>query len=187
MIILDDYDCRRKLDSFPARLSVMKLPLLVTTVFCVTLFLATDGGGAAQQETGRRDWAVNGGEANNTHYSPLNQINRENVSLLKVAWSYDTGEAGGLQTSPIVVDGVLYGLSPSQKVFAVDAATGKVIWNFDSGVKGTQPVRGLAYWASADGADKRIIVGVMNFVYALDAATGKPIPTFGSGGRIDLG
>ncbi len=54
------------------------------------------------------------------------------------------------------------------------------------GLKGTQPVRGLAYWASADGADKRIIVGVMNFVYALNAATGKPIATFGTDGRIDL-
>ncbi len=141
---------------------------------------------SAQSSTTKRDWAVNGGEPNNTHSSPLAQINRENVRQLRVAWSYDTGERGGLQTSPIIVDGVLYGLSPSQKVFAVDAATGKVIWNFDSGIKGTQPVRGLAYWANAAHSDKRIIVGVMNFVYALDAATGKPIPTFGSGGRIDL-
>jgi quinoprotein glucose dehydrogenase len=139
-----------------------------------------------QSTPSKRDWAVNGGETGNTHYSPLKQINRENVGKLKVAWSYDTGETGGLQTSPIIVGGVLYGLSPSQKVFAVDAATGKVVWNFDSGEKGTQPVRGLAYWASADGSDKRIIVGVMNFVYALNATTGKPIATFGSGGRIDL-
>jgi quinoprotein glucose dehydrogenase len=141
---------------------------------------------SAQSSPTKRDWPVNGGEPNNTHYSPLAQINRENVGQLRVAWSYDTGEAGGLQTSPIIVDGVLYGLSPSQKVFAVDAATGKVVWNFDSGIKGTQPVRGLAYWASSDHSDKRIIVGVMNFVYALNAATGKPIPTFGSGGRVDL-
>jgi quinoprotein glucose dehydrogenase len=138
------------------------------------------------QSADKKDWAVNGGEPNNTHYSPLKQINRENVAQLQVAWSYDTGETGGLQTSPIIVDGVLYGLSPSQKVFAVDATTGKVVWNFDSGIKGTQPVRGLAYWASADYSDKRIIVGVMNFVYALNAATGKPIPTFGTDGRIDL-
>jgi glucose dehydrogenase len=141
---------------------------------------------STQSSAANRDWAINGGEPNNTHYSPLAQINRENVSRLRVAWSYDTQETGGLQTSPIIVDGVLYGLSPSQKVFTVDAATGKVVWNFDSGIKGTQPVRGLAYWASADGADKRIIVGVMNFVYALNATTGKPIATFGTEGRIDL-
>jgi quinoprotein glucose dehydrogenase len=184
MIRLDDYVYHCKLIYFPARISVMKLVLLVTAL---TLSLSTDCCGAHRpQEAARRDWAMNGGEANNTHYSPLAQINRENVAHLMVAWAYDTGETGGLQTSPIVVDGVLYGLSPSQKVFAVDAATGKVVWNFDSGIQGTQPVRGLAYWASADGSDRRIIVGVMNFVYALNAATGEPIATFGMDGRIDL-
>src|SRR4029077_4373784 len=112
------------------------------------------------------------------------QINRSNVRQLAVAWTFDTGESGGLQTSPIVVDGVLYGLTPSQKVFALNAATGQLLWKFDSGLKGTQPDRGLAYWS--DGKEKKILVGVMNFVYALDAATGKPIPSFGKDGRIDL-
>jgi quinoprotein glucose dehydrogenase len=159
----------------------------VLFVLLVTLVLAINSAAAvAQQQATTRDWPMNGGEPNNTHHSPLNQINRDNVSQLRVAWSYDTHESGGLQTSPIVVGGVLYGLSPSQKVFAVDAATGRAVWNFDSGVKGTQPVRGLAYWASADQSDKRIIVGVMNFVYALNAVTGKPIATFGTDGRIDL-
>jgi quinoprotein glucose dehydrogenase len=101
-----------------------------------------------------------------------------------MAWSFDSQEVGGLQTSPIVVDGVLYGITPTQKIFALDAATGKLFWKFDSGVKGTQPDRGLAYWT--DGKDKRILVGVMNFVYALDAVTGKPSPGFGDQGRIDL-
>jgi len=141
---------------------------------------------SAQSSPANRDWSINGGEPNNTHYSPLTQVNRDNVAQLEVVWSYDTQETGGLQTSPIIVDGVLYGISPTQKVFAVDAATGKQIWSFDSGVKGTQPDRGLAFWSSLDGPDKRIIVGVMHFVYALDAATGKPIPTFGTQGRVDL-
>ncbi len=64
--------------------------------------------------------------------------------------------------------------------------TGKLKWKFDSGIVGTQPDRGLAYWASADNKDRRIIVGVMNFVYALDAETGQPIPSFGDHGRVDL-
>jgi quinoprotein glucose dehydrogenase len=132
----------------------------------------------------RRDWPAYGGAPENTHYSSLAQINRTNVKELAVAWSFDTGEQGGLQTSPIVVDGVLYGITPTQKVFALDAASGKLIWKFDSGIKGTQPDRGLAYWASDK--DKRILVGVMNFLYALDASTGKPIATFGKEGRIDL-
>lgn len=133
-----------------------------------------------------RDWPIYGGSSDNQHYSPLAQINKSNVKQLQVAWTYDTAETGGLQTSPIVVDGVLYGISPSQKVFAIDAATGKLKWKFDSGIVGTQPDRGLAYWNSPDQKDRRIIVGVMNFVYALDAETGQPIGTFGDHGRIDL-
>ncbi len=113
------------------------------------------------------------------------QINRKNVRRLQVAWTFDTQESGGLQTSPLIVGNVLYGLTPSQRVFALDAATGKLLWRFDSGIRGTQPNRGLAYWR--EGKDQRILVGVMNFVYALDAVTGESIAGFGREGRIDLG
>lgn len=131
-----------------------------------------------------RDWPVYGGAPEGGHYSSLTQIDRSNVKQLQLAWTYDTQETGGLQTSPIVVHGVLYGISPSQKVFALDAATGKMRWKFDSGILGTQPDRGLAYWES--GSDHRIIVGVMNFVYELNAESGQPITSFGDHGRIDL-
>ena len=131
-----------------------------------------------------RDWPIYGGTSGNNRFSPLTQINRKNVKQLQVAWTFDTGEPGGLQTSPIEVEGVLYGITPTQKVFALNGATGKLLWEFDSGIKGTQPDRGLAYWS--DGKDRRIIVGIMNFAYALDAATGKPILSFGQDGRIDL-
>jgi quinoprotein glucose dehydrogenase len=141
----------------------------------------SSSGGSSEE---KRDWPAYGGAPENTHYSGLTQINRTNVKQLAVAWSFDTGETGGLQTSPIIVDGVLYGITPTQKVFALDAANGKLSWKFDSGIKGTQPDRGLAYWSSEK--DKRILVGVMNFLYALDAGTGKPIATFGKDGRIDL-
>lgn len=143
---------------------------------------------AAPEKNASQDWQVYGGTPENNHFSSLTQINRKNVSQLEVAWTFDTGESGGLQTSPIEVEGVLYGLTPSQKVFALNAATGKLLWKFDSGIKGTQPDRGLAYWSDASGRsqDRRILVGVMNFVYALDAATGKAIASFGKDGRIDL-
>ena len=131
-----------------------------------------------------RDWPVYGGSPEYLHYSSLSKINRSNAKQLQVAWTYDTGEQGGLQTSPLVVDGVLYGITPTQKIFAVDAATGKELWKFDSGIKGMQPDRGLACWSDTN--DKRIFVGVMNFLYALDAKTGKPIPNFGTDGRVDL-
>lgn len=138
---------------------------------------------ATSAERGQ-DWPVYGGSPENTHYSTLAEINRENVKELTVAWSYDTGEPGGLETSPIIVGGVLYGLTPTQKVFALDASTGRQLWKFDSGVPGSQPNRGLAYWS--DGEDRRILVGVMNFLYALDASTGAPVLRFGTRGRIDL-
>jgi quinoprotein glucose dehydrogenase len=132
----------------------------------------------------QQDWPAYGGAPESNHYSNLSQINRKNVKQLAVAWSFDTQEQGVLQASPIVVNGVLYGITPTQKIFALDAATGKLLWKFDSGIKGTQPDRGLAYWAGEK--DPRILAGVMNFLYALDPATGKPVPTFGDHGRIDL-
>jgi len=141
---------------------------------------------SAQTSHESLDWPIYGGAAENQHYSPLTQINKSNVKQLQVAWTYDTEETGGLQTSPIVVNGILYGISPTQKIFALDAATGKQKWKFDSSVVGTQPDRGLAYWSSSDNHDRRLIVGVMNFVYELDAETGQPVASFGDHGRIDL-
>src|SRR5271165_1442417 len=127
---------------------------------------------AAQKETKHSiDWPVYGGQLAGDHYSALSQINRKNVSQLRVAWTCDTGEQGGMQTSPIIVGGVLYAYTPSQKVIALDAATGKLLWKFDSGIPGTQPARGLAYWV--EGNESRILAGVMNYLYALDPATGK--------------
>ena len=130
------------------------------------------------------DWPVYGGQAAGDHYSGLTQINRSNVAKLAEAWRFDAHEEGGLETSPVVVGRVLYAYTATQKVIALDAGTGKLLWTFDSGVKGTQPARGVAYWRD----DKRgvIFAGVMNFLYALDAGTGKPIAGFGEDGRIDL-
>jgi quinoprotein glucose dehydrogenase len=137
---------------------------------------------------GQRDWPVYNGSSGNSHYSPLTQINRGNVSKLRQVWRYDTGEKGGLETSPIIVHGVLYGYTPKQEVIALDAANGRLLWKFESGVIATQAARGLAYWSGGSGQpeDARILAGVMNFIYALDATTGKVIPTFGDHGRVDL-
>ena len=139
-----------------------------------------------QTTTSQVDWAYIGGSPGNVHYSPLKQINVANVSQLTQVWSFDTGEQGGLETTPLIIDGVLYAYTPTQKVFALDAATGKLIWRFDSerGAVPARAERGLAYWR--DGKDKRLFAGVANYVYAIDATTGKGIPTFGENGRIDL-
>ena len=144
----------------------------------------SSGNAPATARSRDTDWPIYGGQPENDHYSRLTQINRKTVANLRVAWTMDTHEQGGLQTSPLVVGHVLYGYTPSEKVIALDAATGKPLWTFDSGIHGTQPDRGLTYWH--DGNEARLFAGVMNYLYALDPATGKPIVSFGEGGRVDL-
>ncbi|MGH9616539.1 MAG: pyrroloquinoline quinone-dependent dehydrogenase [Acidobacteriaceae bacterium] len=136
------------------------------------------------QHAARRDWAVVNGSPGDSHYSSLTQIDRTNVAKLQEVWRYDTKEQGGLEANPIVINGVLYAYTPRQEVIALDAATGKLIWKFSSGINGTESYRGLAYWTN--GSDKRVLAGIMHFLYALNATTGKAIPTFGENGRIDL-
>jgi quinoprotein glucose dehydrogenase len=134
------------------------------------------------------DWQY-GGTAAGTRYSPLKQITRENVARLREVWRYDvTPPAGGparpgLQTQPVVIGGVVYGNTPAGAVFAIDGATGKPLWTWDSKAPG-QRVRGYTYWT--DGKDARLFAGVGRYVYALNAKTGAPIDGFGAGGRIDL-
>jgi quinoprotein glucose dehydrogenase len=130
------------------------------------------------------DWPRYGGDDAKTRHSALSQIHRGNVANLMLAWQYDTAEKGDTQTQPIVIGRTLYGYTPSHKTFAVDAATGKPLWTFDSGIAGVGANRGLMYWA--DRTDARVFAAVDNFVYALNAATGKPVENFGKNGRIDL-
>lgn len=132
------------------------------------------------------NWAINGGEGN-ARYSPLTQIDRANVGTLQVAWTYDSGDAfkdSEMQSNPIVIDGVLYATTPTMKVVAVNAETGREIWKFDpSGGAGARTrFRHRGVTVHAD----RVFVTYRNFLFALDKATGQPIPSFGAGGRIDL-
>jgi quinoprotein glucose dehydrogenase len=150
-------------------------------IFALTLVSATLG---SQPDNRYRAWAAYGGNPEQMRYSRLDQINRKNVADLQVAWTWDSGEAGGLQTQPIVVDDWLFANTPSHKVVALDATTGALRWTFDAKIQARGPNRGVTYWA--EGSDRRVFAAVDQFVYALNARTGQPITTFGSGGRIDL-
>ena len=152
----------------------MKLAVLLWAISCI----------AVSANAGDADWPGYGGDDAKTRHSALTQINRDNVARLELAWQYDTHEKGDTQTQPIVIGRTLFGYTPTHKTFAVDATTGKQLWQFDSGMAGTGANRGLMYWA--DGESARILAAVDNFVYALNAATGKPIAAFGNSGRIDL-
>ena len=89
------------------------------------------------------DWPVYQGSDEKTHYTTLSQISPANVSTLKVAWTYDTKDAfegSEMQSNPVIIDGVLYAMSPKQRAFALDASTGKELWSFDpTGGKFTGP------------------------------------------------
>jgi quinoprotein glucose dehydrogenase len=128
------------------------------------------------------DWGVYGGPTGD-RYSPLKQINRANVSSLREVWRVETG-LGGVQTSPLMIDGMLYIVTAKQDVMALDAATGRTLWTWDAPEPGEQPVRGLTYWA--DGGQRLLFTSNGPFLAALNPSTGLPVLTFGKNGRIDL-
>ncbi len=164
------------------------VPVLVSSI--VALSFANRGHilpaatAQAKHTATHTDWPVYGGQSADDRYSALHQIDRTNVHKLKVAWTFDTKEPGGLQTNPLIVGRVLFGFTPTQKVIALDAATGKNLWTFSTGTPGLQPTRGLSYWT--DGTQSILFAGLLSNLYALDPATGKLIPSFGDGGKIDL-
>jgi len=137
------------------------------------------------------DWPAYLGDKGRSLYSPLTQINRSNVAQLKVAWTYDTGDKGEYQANNLIVDGVLYTASPTRKVIALDAATGRELWKWDArserpgGAANRQ--RGLVFWQNETNGEQRLFTGVGNYLYALDAKSGQVIRSFGTNGSIHLG
>jgi len=147
----------------------------------------------ANEKDSYQSWQVYGGDLKGTHYSELNQINKDNVAKLEVVWRYHTGDVeeesqSAMQCNPIIIDGVMYITTPTMKAVALDAVTGKELWIFNpwenEEKEGRGVSRGLTYWN--DGEDERLFYGVGNYLYALNAKTGKSAPEFGSNGRIDL-
>jgi len=165
--------------------------LPIGLAICVFCFDVSRAQTRAAAHNDYRQWRQFGGGPNNTHYSTLDQINRANVAGLKVAWTYDTGDAfpgSEMQCNPIIIGRVLYATTPKLRVIALDAATGALRWSFDPN-EGGKPLgkmrnRGLMYWEG--GADHRIYFGFQHWLYALDADTGQPASGFGASGRIDL-
>lgn len=143
-------------------------------------------------------WAKTGGGSENLKYSALQQIDTTNYAKLSVAWVYhtennDSTKFGPMECNPIVVNGVMYGVSPKLKLFAVNAATGKEIWTFNPADSAANKSwhrtsvnmnRGVAYWEKEN--DKRIIYTVGPIVFCVNAATGKLVPSFGTDGGINL-
>jgi quinoprotein glucose dehydrogenase len=157
-------------------------------IACATLFAAT---GQAQAVDG--EWSAYGHDVFGSRYSPLAQINRDNVSRLEIAWTYHTGEPlatkdmkRSLEVTPLMINNTLYLSTPLGKIVALDPLVGTVKWQYDAKVPphsgfGDFTSRGVAFWngriyfATTDG---RLI--------AVDATNGHPVADFGSGGTVDL-
>ena len=160
-----------------------------------------DGPGCQADLPQTADWPGVGNDPGCMRYSGLGQINRENVARLKPAWTFHTLELEGrtgktIECTPIVIDGVMYITTAYLRVVALDAATGKEIWQFDplrdhpfvhrpasGGVN-----RGCAYWSDRKpGGERRIIHGTSDGrVFSLDATSGKLDPKFGKAGICNL-
>ncbi|MBP7140438.1 MAG: PQQ-binding-like beta-propeller repeat protein [Opitutaceae bacterium] len=136
------------------------------------------------------DWPVYLGDKARTLHSPLRQIDRSNVAQLEVAWTYNTGEKGEYQANNLIVGGVLYTATPSRRVIALDAATGRERWTWDPANtragKGARRQRGLVFWQDARGGEQRLFTASGNYLFALDPATGTVIRSFGEEGLVHL-
>jgi quinoprotein glucose dehydrogenase len=153
------------------------------------------------------DWPSYGGDAGGMRYSPLTEINRENVSKLRMAWVFHTGDISdgsadrkrsGFETTPIVADCTLYLTTGFNRVIALDPATGKQRWAYDPNVDQTGDYgdglinRGVSTWSdperhAAQACRRRIFEATLDArQIALDAATGAPCADFGQNGQVSL-
>ena len=144
------------------------------------------------------EWRYYGGDHAFTRYAPLDQITRDNVKNLKIAWRRpavnatlvetfpDLRVSPYLKSTPIVLDGVIYTQNAHGLVTAFDGTTGTTIWEQEAPKEEAagDPTRGLDSWSA--GSDRRIIAIRGEYLYALDATTGKPSPDFGDHGRVSL-
>ena len=147
-----------------------------------------------------KDYPVYGGNKAGNRYSPLEQINLNNVTNLQVAWMYNSAgdtdttdvkqqRPKQIQCQPIVVNGILYGTSADLDLFAIDGGTGRQLWKFEPSKDGKRyrminVNRGVSYWENGD--DKRILYSAGASLFCVNANNGKLISTFGQNGNVDL-
>jgi quinoprotein glucose dehydrogenase len=153
---------------------------------------------AAGTENG--EWRYYSGDNASTKYSPLDQINKDNVGKLAIVWRRPAVEAEFLKThgltsqpnfrsTPIMIGGLLYASNGVGIAEAIDPSTGKTVWTQQvdpTTLKGATSNRGLAFWGEPGSPDFRIFTHTGSILYALNPKTGAPIDSFGTAGKIDL-
>jgi outer membrane protein assembly factor BamB len=183
-----------------------------TIVFATAclMILSVRSGSRALAQTGAQngEWRTYGGDLGHTKYSPLDQITRDNVKNLRIAWRWLSideplkaridlpntlrGPMYLNEATPLMVHGVLYTSTAFSQIAAIDARTGKTLWSYDpvlyTDVRPPEHgflTRGLSYWT--DGKEERLLyAGGLAYLLSIDAKTGKPDPNFGNNGRVDL-
>ncbi|HEY6291002.1 MAG TPA: PQQ-binding-like beta-propeller repeat protein [Terriglobia bacterium] len=148
------------------------------------LVLSAHARGVGQSHT---SWSDYGGGADSSQYSALREIDRTNVGQLKIAWVFPTGDDNRYFFNPIEVHGLTYVLAKNDSIVALNAETGKEVWVHPADPH-TDIItdRGINYWESEDGRDRRLLFASNHFLQAIDARTGERIPSFGTDGRVDL-
>ena len=143
--------------------------------------------GLAASAQDHTTWSDYGGAADSAQYSALKQIDRHNVARLEVAWRFSTGDHLRYDFNPLMAHGVLYVLAKRNSIVALNAATGKEIWSYTPDPPaGVITHRGINYWESADGSDRRLLLAIDHELRAIDARTGKALASFGVNGRVNL-
>jgi quinoprotein glucose dehydrogenase len=180
-----------------------RMTLLRTSILflaCVSA-VSPQAGTPGPRQSSQVEWLYYGGDPGNSKYSPLTDINGGNIERLQVAWQWKHWETplaeygttpGFFESTPLMIDGVLYVTTPYNNIAAVDAETGKELWRFDGeGYKLGQvlsgsgwKLRGTAFWR--DGGKLRMFLNSRNRLFSLDAQTGKPIASFGDNGATSL-
>ena len=176
----------------------MILPAAVTRTLAAMLMVAAAASLEADQKD--TDWPTYGNDPGSSKYAPLDQINRDNVADVTVAWQWESPDnhhdsshtPGQYKSTPIKIGNRLFVSTSLGLVAAIDAITGRQLWVFDTGTwEDGRPTnlgfnhRGVAYWQG--NGKRRILMPTNNaWLWSLDADTGQPDPAFGNAGKIDL-
>ena len=177
---------------------VAPLNRIISKVFLLIIVILLSTSVSAQQGATGNEWHFYGGDSGNTKYSSLDQIDRENVKELEIAWRWKSENMGprpdyNLRATPIMIGGILYTTAGSRRAaVAIDARTGETLWMYrmNEGLRGEEAPRptsgrGVAYWT--DGSEARIFLVTPGYhLVALDAKTGRPCQDFGNEGIVDL-
>ncbi|HIE95071.1 MAG TPA: hypothetical protein EYQ83_20225, partial [Acidobacteria bacterium] len=175
-----------------------------TRVFAATMLAGGVTSTAAAQDGTTGEWRAHGGDSGYTRYAPLDQINADTVNDLEIVWRRpavdrslhdrwpDLRYSNQLRSTPVMVDGVLYGSNGLGIVEAFDSATGETRWvqdlpflTDDETPRGAAN-RGVGFWEDDDGGGRRILSVRPPYLLATDVETGRLVSDFGDGGKVDL-